>query len=307
MKQLNIIVLFVGLTGLFTACETEIHPQLEDAESLVAVDAWINDKPAAQVIKVMLSQSYLDNTLPPAVSGATVTVENQTTGNVFAFTESADEQGSYVWTPVKGVDSLGTTGDNFRLLIQANGETYEGFSAMGRVPAIDSVSFTFQPKNAIQPDSYMAEFWAVDPAGQGDTYWIRATRNDTLLNKPSEISLAYDAGFSNGGNFDGIEFLPPIRSSINPFEQDADKNILSPYNPGDSVYVELYSITLSAFNYLTQVAVQTNRPGGFAELFATPLANVSTNIVNVNPNGKPALGFFNVAKVSGAGKRLVKN
>lgn len=306
MKWANQVCVWMILTGILAACETEIYPELQEAESLVAVDAWINNKATQQVITVALSQSYLDNTLPPGVSGAVVSVENQTTGKIFVFTESPDVKGNYLWTPVKGVDSLGTWGDKFRLLIQTEGESYEAFSVMGRVPQIDSISFTFQPKNAIQPDSYMAEFWAVDPLGQGDTYWIRATKNDTLLNKPSEISLAYDAGFSNGGNFDGIEFLPPIRSSINPFEQDADKNLLSPYDPGDSVYVELHSITLSAFNYLTQVAVQTNRPGGFAELFSTPLANVSTNIVNINASEKQALGFFNVAAVSGGGKRLVK-
>ena len=43
-----------------------------------------------------------------------------------------------------------------------------------------------------------------------------------------------------------------------------------------------------------------------AWLFATPLANVSTNIKNVNANGSKVLGFFNVAAVSVAGKRFVE-
>jgi len=52
------------------------------------------------------------------------------------------------------------------------------------------------------------------------------------------------------------------------------------------------------------VKVQTNRPGGFGELFATPLANVSTNIINTNAQGTKTQGFFNVAAVSSAGKRF---
>jgi len=190
-------------------------------------------------------------------------------------------------------------------LIQAAGESYESFTKMGRVPVIDSVTFTFQEANSFQPDSYIAEFWAKDPVGSGDTYWIRATKNDTLLNKPSEINLAYDAGFSSGGNFDGITFIPPIRSDINPYVEDANKKQLSPYSAGDSVYVEINSISVSAFNYLQQVVTQTDRNGGFGELFSAPLANVSTNIDNTKENGKKAVGFFNVAAVSGNGKKLL--
>jgi hypothetical protein len=290
---------------LFASCETVIDPKLEEVEDIVVVDAWINTKFEKQVIKVMMTQAYFDNSLPPGVSSASVTVQNVTTGNLFTFTESSTK-GSYVWTPASLSDQLGNPGDDFRLLIQTGGESYESFSKLGRVPGIDSVSFTFEEANSILPAMYMAEFWAKDPIGLGDTYWIKAFKNDTLLNKPSEISVAFDAGFSNGGNFDGIVFIPPIRQSVNPFDQDEDDNFLSPYEIGDSLYVELHSISLSAFNYLNQVRTQTDRPGGFGELFSSPIANVSTNINNVNANGKKAIGFFNVASVSGNGKRLVK-
>ncbi len=68
--------------------------------------------------------------------------------------------------------------------------------------------------------------------------------------------------------------------------------------------MEIHSISLAAFNFLSEVAIQSNRPGGFSELFAKPLSNVSTNIFNENPNGKPVLGFFNVAAVSSLGKKF---
>jgi hypothetical protein len=70
------------------------------------------------------------------------------------------------------------------------------------------------------------------------------------------------------------------------------------------VYVEIHSLSEASFTYLTQVAIQTDRPGGFAELFATPLANVSTNITNVNATGTKVVGFFNVASVSGLGRKF---
>ncbi len=73
---------------------------------------------------------------------------------------------------------------------------------------------------------------------------------------------------------------------------------------GDSAYVEIHSLSDAAFDFLNQVIIQTNRPGGFGELFASPLANVPTNIVKKSSGGTPAIGFFNVSAVSGLGKSL---
>ena len=141
--------------------------------------------------------------------------------------------------------------------------------------------------------------------GTGDTYWIKSFKNGLFLNKPQELNIAYDAAFAAGGNVDGLIFIPPIRDTINPFDEDENDNFLSPFEDGDSVYVELHSITQEAFRFFQQVQIQTNRPGGFAELFAQPLANVPTNIVNGGPDlDVLALGFFNVAAVESNGKRL---
>ncbi len=72
---------------------------------------------------------------------------------------------------------------------------------------------------------------------------------------------------------------------------------------GDSVYVEIHSISNDAYFFLTQVIIETNRQGGFGALFATPLANVTTNIVPDNTSNT-VTGFFNIAAVSRDGVRL---
>ena len=77
------------------------------------------------------------------------------------------------------------------------------------------------------------------------------------------------------------------------------------YLKGDSVYVEIHSISNEAYFFLNQVVIETTREGGFGALFATPLANVSTNIVPENP-GNPVVGFFNIAAVTSAGNRLTE-
>jgi hypothetical protein len=166
---------------------------------------------------------------------------------------------------------------------------------MGRVPVVDSITFSklddMGPRS--DEDFYQAEFWAEDIAGTGDTYWIRTYKNGSLLNKASEINIAYDAAQSAGSEFDGVTFITPIRKGINASDEDEDGEPVSSLNRGDSVYVEIHSITLASFNYLNEVIDQTDRNGGLSELFAsTPLTNVSTNIVNLNANGSPVVGFL---------------
>src|SRR5882672_6603187 len=287
---------FMILTGLFLfGCEQVINPTLQPASPVLVVDAWVNDKFEKQLIVLTQTQPYFDDAQPTGVSGATVTVEDLDNGNVYSFPESSVSKGTYEWIPV--VAAFGVIGHNYKLSISLNGEVFEASSHMGRVPQIDSITFKVDERPGSKETRYQGEFWANDPAGVGDAYWIRAVKNDTLLNRPSEINVAYDAGFSAGSDADGVEFLPPIRRGITPDNSTVSGNP-SPYWPGDTVYVEIISITLASFNYLNEVKIQTDRPGGFSEIFARPLANVSTNISNTNPKGSGVMGFFNVGAVS---------
>lgn len=300
----QILVALLITSVVLMSCEDVINPDLQDTKAELVVEAWLNNKPGDQVINLMMTQPYFDNTTPPGVSGAVVTVQDSE-GEVMNFVEDVDKKGHYRWSPATPAETFGVVGRGYKLSVLYKGETFESFSYMGRVPAIDSISVIFEEESPFYPkNSYSCEFWASDLPGSGDAYWIRTTKNDTLLNKPSEISLAFDAGFSQGGNFDGVAFIPPIRTSVNPFNEAEDGSILSPYQPGDSIYVEIHSITYETFSYLNQVVVQTNRPGGFGELFSSPLSNVSTNVFNTNPNGSKVVGFFNVAAVSGLGKKV---
>lgn len=306
-------IIFLGLIGsILASCETVISPELETAEPLLVVDAWVTNKPGAQTILLSQSQAYFDNTLPPPVTNATVTVTENGT-KTYAFTEEQSRKGYYTWKPT-GTEVFGSVGNSYRLTVQVNGEVYEATSKMGPVPPVDSIVYKKNEPDQTNPDFYRAQFYAKDVIGRGDTYWIKTYKNGILLNKPEELNVAYDAGFDAGGPFYSrvyngfpilVDFIPPIRNRMNPNDVDANDNPLSPYVPGDSAYVEIHSVTLAGFSYLKQLQEQTNRPGGFAELFSKPLTNVSTNISNKNPNGKKALGFFNVAAVSGKGKKFV--
>ena len=286
----------------FSACDDQIYPELNDAPEILVVDAWVNNKPEDQVINVTWSQPYFDNTQSAGVSGAEVyIVDNE--GTRFDFAET--ENGSYVWQYT--TETFGTIGNSYTLTVSAEGNTFTSTSKLNRVPTVDSVTFRFESDLGFGTvdEWYLGEFWSRDPEGMNDTYWIKSYKNGEFLEKPSEINLAWDAGFSQGGAIDGLIFIPPIRDAVNPYDEDPEEadSFLSPYEDGDSLYVEIHSITAAAHSFLGQLSTQTNRPGGFAALFDTPLSNIPTNITNTTSD-ELVLGFFCVSAVEGNGKRL---
>jgi len=301
MKGLKFKILLAIPTLLVAmACEDQINPSLEDSTAQIVIDAWINNKPVEQVIYLSQSRPYFDRDTPNALTGAQVSV-TESSGTVYNFTGKGE--GAYGWSP-DADEVFGKVGNSYTLEINHNGKTYISASLMSRVPEVDSITFRFEKKDFIFPDSYWAEFWSRDFEGAGDTYWIKSFKNGQYLNRPIEINIAFDAGFSKGGNIDGLNFIPPIRDAINPLDEKSSSDFLSPFRDGDSVYVEIHSIPYEAFIFLNEMALQIDRPGGFGELFATPLANVPTNISSSDPN-EEVLGFFTVSAVSGNGKKLI--
>ncbi|MDH5598362.1 MAG: DUF4249 family protein [Cyclobacteriaceae bacterium] len=300
-KSIYIVFVLLGF-----ACEFTIDPTLENAEKIIVVDAWVNTKMERQEIKVTRSQPYFENTFPSKISGGVVTVTDLDDGTIYNFQEGTD---SYYWDPVG--TPFGTVGHNYRLEVVVDGETFESYSTLGRVPPIDTMMFHYNPKDAFVPQEYyIAEFVATDPVGFGDAYWIKSWKNGMFLNKPTEINISVDGGFSEGQAIDGQIFnLSLRRDIINPYDQNPNKEteILPPFIVGDSIYLEIHSITIPTYEFLWNVYFQTARTGGFAELFATPLANVPTNITNINTNSTTNVaGFFNVSSVSSAGLKLTQ-
>ncbi len=293
-------IYFLVILLILSACEDVINPKLDSIAPVVVVDAWLTDLPEPQTITLSQSQDYFDNGPLEFVEGATVSlVRNGSTEMTFA----EGDPGRYVWNPAAG-ETLGNVGDAYELRVTIGTETYTSQSVMNRVPQIDSIAFRFEEENLVFPDSFFGEVFARDFVGSGDTYWIKAYKNGVYLNQPDEINIAYDAGFSAGGNVDGLVFIRPIRDGINPIDQDENDEFISPYSPGDSVLVEIHSITNDAFDYLNEVRIQIDRQGGFGELFATPVANVPTNIVPTNNQNQVVLGFFCTSAVASMGKRF---
>jgi hypothetical protein len=293
MKKIFILLIAFA----FFACENIISPELEPSLEQYVVDAWLNDLPGSQKIFLSKSNNYFMSELPKLLSGAEVYLTDED-GNRYDFEET---EGGYVWGDSSSTSFL-QVGTSYQLNVSIDGIRFSGTSEMNPVPPVDSITFKYQEKDfSTAEDYYLAEVVATDLAGVGNTYWIKAWKNEVYLNKASEINIAYDAGFSAGGNIDGQVFIQPIQELINPFDTDeaGEALIEPPYSIGDTIYVEIHSISESAFYFLNEVKIQTVRSGGFGALFAQPFSNVSTNLINEDVNSAiHPVGFFNVSAIS---------
>ena len=253
------------------SCEDIINPDLPTNDPILVVDAWINNLEETQVIKLSETQNYLDSNSPVPVVGANVFVYDENLKH-FTFTEVND--GEYIWTPDSANKNIGVEGTKFYLSVSYEDKNIFSESQLNRTSVIDSINFV---RGQVPEDSYYAEFWSREKEGVGDAYWIKSYINGELQTGLQDIITCIDAGASSeGALIDGIPFIPPIRRAVTKFENDDDGNLMSPFKKGDSLYVEIHSVTFEAFDFLNKTALQINRPGGFSELFAVSLSNVPT-------------------------------
>ncbi len=279
MKPQLLIACSLVLSLALFGCETVIDADLDTGPTQLSVEATLTNLPGPQQIRLTQTTAYFNNGTPPAATGATVIVTDDS-ARVYAFTDP-DNDGYYVWRPtVKDTLPLGRVGRTYSLSVTYQGETYQARSRLNRVPVIDSLIFRKEKINPLSStEGYQAEFFARDFPGATDYYRVLYYRNGKVANEPNDIITIQDASFPNSSNTDGLAFIRPFRQSINPD---------SLYSLNDSVRVEIQSLTPEAFEFWQQLSDQITNVG----LFGAPLANVPTNIVNPNPKGRTAIGFF---------------
>ena len=242
MKINNLIFYFLLPIVLFLmSCEKEIDITLDEGKSQIAVDAFLTDAISKQTIKLTNTISYFRNSPSPAVLGAKVSVTNINTGEVFPFID-ATNTGNYTWSP-NGKGNLAKMNSNYLLSIIYKGDTLMSESRLNPVPKIDSLSYEYKEGITEKQNGYIASFWAVDIPKRTDFYWIRTTRNDTLLNEPKYLSFTWDAGFE-GWETDGQQFFEFFRKAITPFDK--------PFKIGDKVKVQLWSFNYGTIKNLAQ-------------------------------------------------------
>ena len=292
MKKITLFILFWGFLAI-TSCEDVVDVPLEDTDELVVVDAWLTSEELPQTIRLSKTQVYFDSSFAAGITDASIQVSNSL-GETFEFTHRSD--GNYIWTPAVGED-IGEIGTQFDLTIEHGSEKYTSSTTLNRTTPVDSIQIEFIDDDAFRDDGVYGQFFARDPIGLGDTYWIKTYKNGQFLNRPLEINIAYDAGFDSGGEVDGLIFIPPIRDLTNPID---DEGFSIPYEKGDVIRMEIHSISNDAFAFMEIMRDQLLN--GLNGIFAEPLANTRGNIQSTGD--LDVLGVFNVAAVSSLEKSV---
>ncbi len=275
IKNISIITFYLFLLTFLTSCEEVIDYKLPAGKSELYVDGLICNNGVNQKIYLKQTVDYLDNTTQRPVSGAQVLVVNDKLTFLDTLYESPTEPGTYI------IDSLfGEVGDIFNLVIVENGDTFVSQSQLNRPIQLDSLVQGYRESEFGNDAGIYMDLYARDIVGQGDFYWLRWSLNGVMNQRPAEIMISADGVFSPG-NSDGLDLIYPIRNFMN----------TKPFEINDSVTVEILSLDLFAWIFLSQVQTQTNNTG----LFASPQANVPTNIMNIKKEGRKALGWFTIA------------
>ena len=268
------ILALAGVTlVLFSGCEDVIELDLPDGEPQLVVDGWLTDQPGEKVVRLRYSANYFSDAPTPAATGALVWLHDAL-GPVDTLREEPLGSGDYK------TGYVGRAGQTYTLYIRLpNGESYASMpQVLKEVPKIDSIYARFKEETPVQDEGYYVSIDTKEPAGVGDFYRWRLYINGEYQNDPFDILVASDE-FVDGNPI--IDFEVATK----------------PAQLGDTVRIEQMTISREAFDFLTQVQIQTAFVGS---LFDTPPAPIPSNIKNLTDPSTEALGFFGVSGLTAA-------
>lgn len=285
-------IFIATIAFILPSCEDVITVDVINKKPKIVVDAFVNNTTDTQTIKLTRSIGYFDSTgSEPTITNAQVAVVDQSASLPKLFLFNHTEKGKYQFVPNPITGDTFTIGHDYALLIVIGTDTLVSFSTLNPTTKIDSINLVDVVGNGppINTTGKYVELFANDRKGQGDFYWIKTFRNDSFQNSINQLNISADMGNTSNGQ-DGQLFIYPVRyNGVNDFSRS--------YKTGETVSIEIHSINVLAFAWFNLV-VSENQNGG---LFATPPANIFTNVISLNPAKKPAIGgFFCMSAVTSA-------
>lgn len=303
MKKLIYITV---LSLAIFSCDDPIDVTLPKAKAPIVVDAWLYQNTDKQTITISTANPYFNTKTPVGITDAKVEVKNLLTKKVYTFTHQSN--GTYSWTPKNNIP-FGIVNNPYELNIEFKGKKITAQTYIARTTKVDSITFS-QEIDKGQKGQIRAELWAQDLLDKPDFYWIKTWKNGKFLGKPKELLISQDGAFNGRGEDKDKKdkdstFIAPIRRGVNPrLENDATEDTPI-YSVGDSIYVQINSLTFESFFYLNALKEQIDREGGFSALFAKPISNLNSNL-KLKGEGR-VVGFFNISAQKGMGMKVTKD
>jgi hypothetical protein len=256
MSQFNKYIFITCMSILCASCTKEIEVDLNASSRLLVIEGNVTDAPGPYTIKLSKTVNFSSpNTYPP-VSGATVTISDNT-GVTELLTETSP--GLYQTHSITGVQ-----GNTYTLRVVAEGKQYNAVSTMPYKINLDSMRFDAQTEPGESEETYAIIPLYLDPVEFGNNYRF-------FFSAHGKVDKLYQVSNDNFGN-------GTINAQL--FFTDSEYvKILK----GDTVEVTMLCIEVNTYNYyytLSQIS-----DGGIIG-GATP-TNPPSNIT-----GNKALGIF---------------
>ena len=253
-RLLAIVSVIISLVS----CQKVINVDLNTAAPKIVIEGVITNNPGPYSVTISKSVSYYNVSVPPPVTGAIVTISDNT-----GITDSLKESrpGIYVTRRITG-----KPGRTYTLRVISGNVLYSATSVMNSAVAIDSLGIVKNTSGVFEsrkrPDFELHCYFRDPP--QKNFYNIKVIQNDTLKTKFYRL---YDDQYTNG--------------------EYTDLRVVN-VQAGDFDVVELYSIDKATYEYYrTLDNVLFSNP-----VFGSTPANPASNLSN------GALGYFTACAVS---------
>src|SRR5258708_1495542 len=137
MKTVFKFLLLASTLFFMNSCQDVVQIKLDEGSKLYVIDAFVNNLPGKQTIKVVTNDSYFSNREAPPVAGAAVLLKDLTEGKQYVF---ADEGGgNYVYNVV-APDVISKIDHQYELNVTVDGVIYTSLTTQKRTAVIDSIS-----------------------------------------------------------------------------------------------------------------------------------------------------------------------
>jgi hypothetical protein len=269
MKRTNIII--TALLGLLLwNCTERIQVEVDSSFTRLVVEGAVTTDTTVHWVRLSTTSDYFINLGAPAVSNATVTIDDGETAHTL--TESDTMPGYYTTAP----DYHGVPGRTYVLNIRdvdidrdGISDEYSASSELRGVNPLDSIKL--RRFDAFGFLGWEIQVYAWD-SPEKDWYAFKAHKNGVLLTDTLYELIVQNDDFFNGNYTNGItsQFLA---------DDKPDELVME----GDTITFEINGITEGYYNYIVEAQSQVFPQ---TPLFSGPPANIRTNLDN------DAIGYF---------------
>lgn len=271
MRLVNMF--FILMLVVLSSCEEVIDVDLQDEAPRLVIEAsidWVKGTTGNdQLIQLNMSTPFFETNTLTGVTGAIVNVTNETTGDVFVFTDAGE--GNYTTS-----EFIPVLNDTYIMEVIHDGETYTATETLVPVAPINEIRQSLE--GGFDDEIIDLNLYFDDPANEENFYFSKLLREGDTFTELNTLSDRF---------IDGNEvFLI--------FEKDGDSDNDEEFLPGDIVNIELLGVSEQFYGFM-EILIEQYYGGG--DPFSSVAAEIRGNCINITNEANYAYGYFRLSEV----------